>query len=167
MRLKKAVIKSANSNKTLAVVTGTLVAQYDINPVDEARSPEAVEEDVANEFESYVGATGALRPVGELDVKANDRIIEINLRVEYGPVLGACESDLRRAIPKALEGHALVDSAVFNVSRKEKTPEDVVVIVKDMEAKMDDIAVPLAARHNLSKAVARLQAQLQALQEAR
>jgi hypothetical protein len=160
----KMIRSKKNDTKKHAVVTGTLVAQYK----DDVGLTSDEFDMMERTFRHEVEETGTLRPVEPAEChRVDDNTVEVRCRVEYGPVKGAYESDLLRSIPENVAGHALLEGAVFNVTRQEKTPDELAAIITDMEAKIEDVTLSLAARKNLSKAVARLREQVPSVSEAR
>jgi hypothetical protein len=100
-------------------------------------------------------------------------VIELRCDVEYGPVFGRRENDLREnhvhevlrriidAKPELCEG--TTDSAVFNFERRAASPTDVFRTISTLEARADDMALSLLARSDLSHTVTLLRQQFAAV----
>jgi hypothetical protein len=150
----------SKSDKTIAVVAGTLIVRATPNP-------STTDEAAARSFERAIDTTG-LRRSGSAQVQRNETVIELRCRVEYGPVFGAYKSDLRRS----LEGHIVwringegegdvgevLDTAVFDVSRRAfRTPHEIEAVITDLMVTINDISLPLDRRMHLEKTIGRLQ----------
>jgi hypothetical protein len=143
----------SESGRTMATAAGTLVAQV---------AP-GTEPDVAA-FEAALDRTGVLRRTGTAEVRTSGERAEVRCAVAYGPVFGCHESDLRRQLRDVLQrsGGRLTDGAVFHFQRRTLTPEALAAVISELDAQVDDVSLPLAARERLAKDVARLRAQLEA-----
>jgi hypothetical protein len=148
-------IRSKNSTKTLAVAQGTLVAQamkdfaWDNNEREGFTRERCFEADIDEKTRLT-----RLGPATVLDV--GDGSFEYRCAVQYGPVLGAYESDLYRELEKILSGiDGGASGEVFHYTRSEV--EDVRAIMEDLAAKVGDVRLSLAARKELSKTLERLE----------
>jgi hypothetical protein len=110
------MVRSTKSKKkTVATVTGELVVQYPIANADAAR--------VA--FPEAIDALVVIRRTGAVTEKSTPTgFLELRCGVEYGPVLGAYESDLRRQLVNILERTDASHGAVFGSRRREITTDD-------------------------------------------
>lgn len=139
------------SKKTMAIVAGTLHAQF-----YEANTPEKLNNMKAM-FEHLIDEAPVLRRVGEVQVVEEETLAELRCRVEYGPVIGAYESDLQRQLEAITDGmqqvgNMEVEGAVFDVQRREITAADAV----ELRARMDRLSTPFAERKRLAVALAKL-----------
>ena len=135
-------IQSKRSDKTLAVATGTLVLRCG-----------ADQPWTTDTFEDAITATGVLRRTETAtEHRVNDAILEFRCSVEYGPVFGAYESDLRRQA-KAIARDAEVE--VFHFQRRELTTSDIEKLIPQV----DDTELSLADRKKLEKVITRVHRQ--------
>lgn len=140
----------SRTNKTLGVVSGELVIRGAWDEDGEAAAHAA--------FVRQLDGALSLRRLGEVQARRKDAAVELHCRVEYGPVFGACEWDLRRLLPamqQAVPG--VTESAVLGLTRRElRTPEQVQAAVGEVQAMVDDLSLSLERRRQLSKSLERL-----------
>ena len=128
-------IQSHQSDMVLATVSGKLVVQC---AQDHA-------EEFAVELMSVIDSSKLAR-MG--DVTARDEghgFAELTVTIAYGPVFGAYESDLRRFVLPVMRKLG----AAFEIFKAERRILDVASLpemIAELEAKADDMAVPLAQR---------------------
>jgi hypothetical protein len=140
-----ATIRSKNSNKTLATLSGTLVVRC--RP---SGSPDKSDVDTAW-FAAEIDARPTIRRIGEVTERRTDTVIELRADVEYGPVFGGYASDLRRQLETILSA-SITDRAVFHIRRRELTDDDIV----RLRDAVDDVSLTLPARARLSELLSRL-----------
>lgn len=135
------MLRSPKSDKTLAHATATLVVQRQINDEDAT----------AQAFTTEVDALAVLRRIGDVTVRTMGDVVELRADVEYGPVFGCHESDFTRHL-KLLRGKG----EVFNFRRHAVSVEGLAAALSNLEAQVDDMALPLATRKYASKRLAQL-----------
>lgn len=136
------------SSKPMAIATATLVVQ---NRLGDDIAPGAAQ------LEFAIDSRPILRRVGPAASRQNADILELECDVEYGPVMGAYESDLRRQLEIIARDLGAFDCAVLGFSRRELTrATDVTAALMVLEERARSIDVPLGARKDLSKKLVRL-----------
>ncbi len=140
------------TKKQMAMATATLVVQYearegqDLNTLDFG-------------FESAIESTDAMRRIGEVTTERAETIVETRCDVEYGPIR-ANEADMRRHLERQAQSIALAvggrDSAVFNLTPIDLSPEQLDDVIQRLSNRSHDIAVPLVVRKQLAVVVSRL-----------
>lgn len=147
----------SKSNKALAMANASIVLQV---RADDSESLV----DVFEEIKGNIDKTGVLRFVGPESYTRTDRgYHELQYGVEYGPVFGCSEYDVRRQLKKIIETSncEVLDSAVFHFSRRELTDgADIERMLDIVIERMEDTEVPLMQRKQLAKLVARFRTPL-------
>jgi hypothetical protein len=145
----------------MAMATGTLVVRcLWVYPVDGNYG-----QDHEQALQQGIDNTTVLRRVGEVTshkqvIDERHSVIELRCDVEYGPVFGCHESDLVRQLKSIVQETPLKDdaqeAAVFNFVRRELSSVNVAEVLSTLEAKLEDVRLPLKARKNVSNTITRL-----------
>jgi hypothetical protein len=142
----------SRSNKTAAIVTGTLVLEYAESGGD------------AIAFEQAIDTLPTIRRLGAATVQQGTTRRKLLCDVEYGPVFGGHKSDLHRQLAVIAERLGTQAYAVYGFARHElRTPESITEKLMALTARMQDPDMPVAACADLSEKIARLRRCLDAL----
>jgi len=150
--MNASAIRSNKSDKTIGTASGLLVLQY---PCDE-EVPETDIEQVVSRLGQAIDES-SLHRQGAVQVQRNERNLRLSCTVAYGPVFGACKSDLEkkmRTFAKAFDRSC--ETRILNYSRKDNTREELEAHITAMERRMNDLDTPLAMCDQLSREIARL-----------
>lgn len=137
---------SSRSNKTLATIAGTLTIQCAADasdPTASSRTPDDVVLAIAKTTLRRLGDVSAPRQL-------STGKFQMECRVEYGPVLGAYESDLRRAALQIAGPNARAE--VFGCKRRELSPDDIAALKQKADTTED-----LAERKQLERLLVKVE----------
>lgn len=142
-----------------AVVSGKLVIQCDSGQCEK----------LAAELQRSIDSSSSLRRRGDVTTREAGDVAELTVEIECGPVVGGYRpwDLLRFSRPIVRElGGAVRDFEIFEPVTKDldlaaKLPET----IADLEARADDVNVPLAARKAIAKQLPRLREHLRSLQQ--
>lgn len=147
-------IRSSKSIKTLAIVTGTFVVQFDREtPQPDHADVNVITEKITDQLRA-LGARGIVVPVGEIEIRIADNRFEIRQPVTYGPVLGGYASDIWKHLESLTLDPSVHELDLWQVTRHEITDAE----LPTLAARINDLELPIAYRKRLGNALATLDA---------